>query len=123
MLVIYCMMHDTIMFERVGDCFVTAGDSFYSEIMNIKFTGVSISYFLVITLPCRILYWVYEVVHTFFVVTAQFAAFFTIIFWLFLLFYTFFIFEQHEHHFRGIRNTRARMEKELFELKSKNKKE
>ena len=54
--------------------------------------------------------------HTFFVVTAQFAAFFTIAFWLFLLFYTFYIYEKFEYHFKSLRITRRHMVEEFFEL-------
>lgn len=121
MFVVYSMMHDTVMLQQVAHWFLPAGDSFYDEIMNIRFTSNSISYFLVVSLPCRLAYWTYEVIHTFFVVTAQFAAFFTIAFWLFLLFYTFFVYEKYEHHFKSLRRTRARMEKENEDLKSKYK--
>jgi hypothetical protein len=34
--------------------------------------------------------------HTFFVVTAQFTAFFAMVFWLFFFLYTYFSVEQHE---------------------------
>lgn len=116
MFVVYCMMHDTVVLQKVTHWFLPLSDSFYDEIMNISFTANSISYFLFITFPCRLAYWTYEVVHTFFVVTAQFAAFFTIAFWLFLLFYTFYIYEKFEHHFRHLRQVRARMEDELTAL-------
>lgn len=116
MFVVYCMMHDTVVLQKVAHWFLPAGDSFYDEVMNLRFTAHSISYFLVVALPCRLAYWTYEVVHTFFVVTAQFAAFFTIAFWLFLLFYTFYIYEKFEYHFKSLRITRRHMLEELREL-------
>ena len=116
MFVVYCMMHDTVVLQKVAHWFLPVGDSFYEEIMNLRFTAHSMSYFLLITLPCRLAYWTYEVVHTFFVVTAQFAAFFTIAFWLFLLFYTFYIYEKFEYHFKSLRITRRHMEEEWMEL-------
>lgn len=121
MFVVYSMMHDTVMLQQIAHWFVPVGDSFYDEIMNIRFTSGSISYFLLVVLPCRMAYWTYEVIHTFFVVTAQLAAFFTIAFWLFLLFYTFFVYEKYEKHFSGLRKTRAKMEEEYERLKSRNK--
>ena len=114
MFVVYIMMHDTVVLQKVAHWFLPVGDSFYEEIMNVRFTANSLSYFFLITLPCRLAYWTYEVVHTFFVVTAQFAAFFTIAFWLFLLFYTFYIYEKFEHHFKNLRKTREAMEEEVF---------
>jgi len=38
------------------------------------------SYFFFFSLPGIFIYWVYEIGHTFFVVTIQFAAFFAIVF-------------------------------------------
>lgn len=113
MFVVYCMMHDTVVLQKIAHWFVPANDNLYEEIVNIKFTTNSISYFLLVSLPCRLAYWAYEVIHTFFVVTAQFAAFFTIAFWLFLLFYTFYIYEKFEYHFKHLRFVRREMENEL----------
>jgi hypothetical protein len=60
----------------------------------------------------------YEVLHTFFVVTVQFSAFFTIIFWLFLLFYTFFVYEEYEHYFIHLRDTTDRLMAEIKKAKN-----
>lgn len=56
MFVVYSMMHDTVMLQHVAHWFLPAGDSFYDEIMNIRFTSESISYFSVVALPCRLAY-------------------------------------------------------------------
>lgn len=56
--------------------------------------------------------------HTFFVVTVQFAAFFTIVFWLFLLFYSFFIFEDFEYHFNDKRGVHKRLQASVREAVS-----
>jgi hypothetical protein len=80
MVVVYAMMHDTVILHQVAHWFLPIGDSFYDELMGVRFNANSVSYFLLITFPCRLFYWFYEIVHTFFVVTAQFAAFFTIAF-------------------------------------------
>lgn len=122
MFVVYCMMHDTVLLQEVSHWFLPVGDNFFDEIFNIRFNADSISYFLSFTLPCRLFYWLYEVVHTFFVVTAQFAAFFTIAIWLFLLFYTFFVFERYENHFSNLRVVRAKMFAEYKNLNSNSKK-
>lgn len=84
---------------------------------SIRPTLHSITFFFALVLPARLGYWVYEVLHTFFVVTVQFAAFFTIIFWLFLLFYTFFVYEEYEHYFLDLRRVNSRIEAELSRVK------
>jgi hypothetical protein len=60
--------------------------------------------------------------HTFFVVTVQFSAFFTIIFWLFLLFYTFFVFEDYECYFNDLRRVSERLDEEIEKAKQLSKK-
>lgn len=109
MVVVYLMMHETVVFNYIPLGASVAGDSFLDELSYLRPTLGSVTYFLVMVLPARLGYWVYEVLHTFFVVTVQFMAFFTIIFWLFLLFYTFFIYESFEDHFSGIRRLRGEM--------------
>lgn len=54
------------------------------------------SYYFLIKIPGQLIYWVYELLHTFFVLTAQFVAFFAMIFWLFLFLFTMFVLEQQE---------------------------
>lgn len=117
--VVYCMMHDTVVLQGISYHFIPVGDSFLGEIAAMSFNAHSISYYLVTVLPHRLLYWGYEVVHTFFVATAQFAAFFTIAFWLYLLFYTFYTFEKFEFHFKNLRNIQKRMFEELAILNNK----
>jgi len=104
MFVSYCMMHDAVMLGDVSSWFLPFGDSLFNEILNIRYNTNGITYFFLFVLPARIFYWMYEVVHTFFIVTAQFAAFFTIAVWLFLLFYTYFVFEKMEKHFTHLRS-------------------
>jgi hypothetical protein len=121
MVVVYCMMHDMVILQEISHWFVPLSDSLFDDILNLKFTANSISYFLLLVLPSHFMHWGYEVFHTFFVVTAQFAAFFTIAIWLFLLFYTFFVYEQYEKHFNNLRATREKMyeDYELLYAKSK----
>jgi hypothetical protein len=64
------------------------------------------------------LYWIYETVHTLFLVTSQFIAFVAIIFWLFLFLYTFFIIEKHEDFFSKKRAERREKLKLLYNLKN-----
>jgi hypothetical protein len=96
-------MHEAVMVYQLGKGFVVFGGVSYNDIMNINWNLKNISYFLITTLPNQIGYWMYETLHTIFVVTAQIAAFATIAFWLFLLFYSFFVYEKHENHFKFLR--------------------
>jgi hypothetical protein len=69
-----------------------------------------------LVLPAHLIHWAYEVFHTFFVVTGQFAAFFTIAIWLFCLFYTFFVYEQYETHFKYSRKQREELGAQINSL-------
>jgi hypothetical protein len=76
------------------------------ELSNLNITLDSMSYFVLFSLPGKFIYWIYEILHTFFVVTVQFIAFFAIVFWLFLFLYTFFVIEKQENYFSEKRKTR-----------------
>jgi phosphotransferase system glucose/maltose/N-acetylglucosamine-specific IIC component len=75
-------------------------------LLSLSMTFNSLSYFIFFGLPGRLLYWIYEVLHTYFVVTVQFIAFFAIVFWLFMFLYTFFVIEKQENYFTEKRNKR-----------------
>jgi hypothetical protein len=122
MFVVYCMMHDTVVLQVIPLRSQVFGDSFWDELCSVRPTLGSVSLFFALVLPARLGYWAYEVLHTFFVVTVQFAAFFTIIFWLFLLFYTFFVYEEYEHYFIDLRNVTERLENEIEKIKNVKKK-
>lgn len=117
MFVVYCMMHDTVQLQHMSPRSFIGNDSFWTELNQVEFTGYSIGFYLIGTLPSRLYYWVYEVLHVFFVLTVQFAAFFTIAFWLFLLFYTFFVYEKFEHYFVDLRRIRSQMRSQLADYK------
>lgn len=72
------------------------------------------SYYFLLKLPTQILYWVYELLHTFFVLTAQFTAFFAMVFWLFLFLYTMFVAEQQERFFAEKKEKRKQIIKKLW---------
>lgn len=56
------------------------------------------SYYFFISVINKFIYWVYELLHTFFVTVAQFVAFFAMVFWLFLFLYTMFVVEEFEKY-------------------------
>jgi hypothetical protein len=61
------------------------------------------SYFFLTTFPMHFIHWIYEIGHTYFVLSVQFVAFFAIVFWLFLFLYTFFVSERQEDYFSALR--------------------
>jgi len=74
------------------------------------------SYYFLIRIPTQIIYWLYELFHTFFVVTAQFVAFFAMSFWLFLFLFTMFVLEQQERFFNVKKSERKEKLKKILNL-------
>jgi len=106
MLFTYISMHDLIIFFSYDRKFMLGCEDLWEQKSNVSSTAHFITYFFLFQLPCIILYWMYEIFHTFFVVTAQLVAFFAMVFWLFLFLYTFFVFEKIETHFKQKRESR-----------------
>lgn len=75
------------------------------------------NFFFVTYFLTKITYWLYELLHTFFVLTAQFAAFFAMIFWLFFFLYTSFVLEKQEAYFELKRKIRKSAIQYLYNLK------
>jgi hypothetical protein len=76
----YMSMHDLILYSPYDRKAMLGCDNFWEDISNVSSTNGSMSYFLLCCLPGWVFYWVYEVLHTFFVVTAQSIAFFAMVF-------------------------------------------
>lgn len=117
MLFTYASMHDFVMLFSFNQKMFLGSENFWEELNNVSITLDSLSYFFLFVLPSRLFYWIYEILHTFFVVTVQFAAFFAIVFWLFLFLYTFFVIEKQENYFYDKRNFRKNYFNYLINLK------
>jgi hypothetical protein len=103
MLFVYASLHDYILFWSWHSRFWLYGSyDIWRDLTSLELTFSSISYF-VLKLPGYIIYWIYELLHTFFVVTGQFIAFFAMVFWLFFYLYTFFTYEPHEEYLSFMR--------------------
>lgn len=118
MIFTYASMHDFVMLFSFNQKMFLGAETFWEELNGLSITLDSMSYFFLFTLPSRFLYWIYEILHTFFVVTVQFAAFFAIVFWLFLFLYTFFVIEKQENYFSEKRNFRKKYFNYLLNLKN-----
>jgi hypothetical protein len=99
----YASFHDLILFYSFDQTMTLQHDTFWEELSNVSVSVDSVTYFLVMVLPSRIMYWMYELLHMFFVVTAQFVAFFAMTFWLFFFLFTFFVSEKQENYFTAKR--------------------
>ena len=83
---------------------LVCNDSFIDTIYNLEFNAKSLTLFFFTKLPLFILYWNYEIFHTYFVVTIQTIAFFAMVFWLFFYLFSFFFSESHEIFFKQRRS-------------------
>lgn len=102
----YAGMHDFVLYMDYSHRYLTGNESIWEEISNVNASVSSITYFFLGTLPGILLNWMYEIFHTFFVVTGQLVAYFGMIFWLFLFLFTFFVIEKQESYFEERRRFR-----------------
>lgn len=95
----YVGLHDFIIFHIYDKSILLTTESFWDLINSLDTSKSTISFYLLGALPLHFFHWIYELFHTFFVVTAQCTAFFAMAFWLFLFLYSFFVSEKHEAYF------------------------
>ena len=79
MLFTYLGMHDVVLYFLFNQNFFLGFENL-NENLNINLNFDSITYFILFVLPGKLFYWIYEILHTYFVVTVQFVAFFAIVF-------------------------------------------
>jgi hypothetical protein len=80
MLFTYASMHDVVLFFSFSQKMFLGSEFLWENFNSMSITLDTFSYFFFFSLPGVFLYWIYEIFHTFFVVTIQFAAFFAIVF-------------------------------------------
>ena len=117
MLFTYLSMNDLVLLFSFNQNMFIGSEYFWDDLASISITYDSLSYFFLFSLPGKFLYWIYEILHTYFVVTVQFSAFFAIVFWLFLFLYTFFVIEKQENYFSEKRLFRKNYFSYLSDLK------
>ena len=113
----YVGLHDFIIFHIYDKSILLTTESFWDLINSIDTTKSSVSFYLLGSLPLHFFHWIYELFHTFFVVTAQTTAFFAMAFWLFLFLYSFFVSEKHENYFFEKRSQRISSLDRIINLK------
>lgn len=117
MIFTYVSMHDLVLYFKFKQKMFIGYESLWETFSSLPTTLDSFSYFFLFILPGKFIYWIYEILHTYFVVTVQFIAFFAIVFWLFLFLYTFFVFEKQENYFTEKREKRKSTFNKLYLLK------
>lgn len=110
------LSHYVAEFEITNNALI--GSENQTDGLNELNSNLSMTYYILTVLPGKLLYWIYEILHTLFLVSSQFIAFFAIVFWLFLFLYTFFIIEKHEDFFSKKREERKKKLKEIYNLKN-----
>jgi hypothetical protein len=115
----YAGMHDFILYMDYSHRYLTGNESIWEEISNVNASVSSVTYFFLGTLPGILLNWMYEIFHTFFVVTGQIVAYFGMIFWLFLFLFTFFVIEKQESYFEERRKFRQDLLKKIRNINNK----
>lgn len=119
MFMTYAAMHDYVLFMDYSHRYLTGNESIWEEISNVNASVSSFTYFFLGVLPGQLLNWMYEVFHTFFVVTGQLVAYLAMIFWLFLFLFTFFVIEKQESYFDERKKHRQDLLKKIRNLNSK----
>lgn len=115
----YALMHDFVLYMDYSHRYLTGNESIWEEISNVNASVSSVTYFFLGVLPGHLLNWMYEVFHTFFVVTGQIIAYFAMVFWLFLFLFTFFVIEKQETYFEERRKFRQNLLTKIRSLNNK----
>lgn len=115
----YAGMHDYVLYMDYSHRYLTGNESIWEEISNVNTSISSVTYFFLGVLPGHILNLLYEIFHTFFVVTGQLVAYLGMIFWLFLFLFTFFVIEKQESYFDERRKYRQDLLKKIRNLNNK----
>jgi hypothetical protein len=114
----YISLHDLILFHEYNFKMFLGFESIWENNINYQSVNSFLTYYFLIFFPLQIVHWLYELFHTFFVLTAQFVAFFAMVFWLFLFLYSFFVLEKHENYFSVKRFEKRRKIEELLILRN-----
>lgn len=113
----FASFHEAIITHGIEKEWIIGNENFLDDMNRVLKTPTFLTYFLVFKVPGHIIYFFYELFHTLFVVTAQFIAFFAMVFWLFLFLYTMFVSELHEKFFFHKRSVKKDFYDRFFNLK------
>lgn len=93
---VFVSLHDLILFIYMDQRTIAGNESIFDDLHNVWVSKGTTSYYFFWNILGTLFYWIYELFHTLFVLTAQFTAFFAMVFWLFFFLYTSFVLEKQE---------------------------
>jgi hypothetical protein len=97
-LFVYASLHDLWLLNDWFSLSLFSHESFFDTISELELNFSSVTYFIFFEVPFWMWYLLFEIGHTFFVITAQSFAFIAMIFWLFFFLYTCFTFDAQEEY-------------------------
>lgn len=103
MIFTFFSLHEMILEMKFNQRWLPGHETFIEHIAKTDASNGVFSYYFLTHFLVKITHWLYELFHAFFVLTAQFAAFFAMIFWLFFFLYTSFTWEKQENYFESKR--------------------
>jgi hypothetical protein len=115
----YASLQELVLYHTYNDKLFYNTELIWENIANSHNVMDIATYFFLHLVPMQVLHWLYELFHTFFVITAQFTAFFAMVFWLFLFLYTFFVAEKHEDYFTEKRILKLSILEKILTLKER----
>jgi hypothetical protein len=117
MLVTYLSLSHYVCDFELTNNNILLNELYSSNLNNLNYNNSSITYYFLTILPFKFFYWIYEILHTLFLVTSQCIAFFAIVFWLILFLYTFFVIEKFEDFFSIKRLEKSNYNNRILNLK------
>ena len=111
----FASYHDLIIFYSLSPKYFLGNESFFEYPSNYGFVQL-FNYYLFVKVPGNILYLIYEIIHTFFLLTGQFISFFAMVFWLFLFLYSCFLIHRVENFFSDKREKRKKLFNAIYKV-------
>jgi hypothetical protein len=106
MIFVYTSLYDLVLFNAYDYNNLFGYEDSLNPV-NTKYMLYDLSYTLLTQVIAQTVYLIYELLHMFFVMTAQTIAFFAMVFWLFIFLYTFFMTDKIESFFNSKRESYA----------------
>jgi uncharacterized membrane protein YqaE (UPF0057 family) len=101
---VFISLHDLVLFIYMDQRTIAGSESIFDDLFNVWVSKGTTSYYYFWNILGTLFYWIYELIHTLFVLTAQFTAFFAMVFWLFFFLYTSFVLEKQEAYLQDKRD-------------------
>jgi hypothetical protein len=118
MMFTFASFHEIVQIALWDKHWIMGDESFLDDLTTAVSSPSGFCYVLVFKLSGHLMYFLYELIHLLFVVTAQIIAFNAMVFWLFLFLYTMFSTEIHERFFKIKRSLKKQLLRKYHKLKT-----